>query len=377
MQNSKITSLESLRGIAAMIVFLGHFIYLFCSKEQINLLKSVSFLFNGTSSVYLFFILSGFVLSYKFWITYSPSQLLASAIKRYFRLLFIVFLSGMFAYCLSYFDLLYNPFDFSQRSFSPIQVSLTEIIYQNFMVFFTGKHTDEVFWTMRLEYLGSLFIFFYIFITQFIPRKVFLTSVIAFIFLSASIEIIYPIHQQLGIKLLAFFATGMLLSFCYVNYSKKTTKPFLYNLFSPLLYCVAFCIFFFQAPILDTTDLSLSEKFQSSFNFFIYVLLGSVLIYGAIKIKVIKNFLESKPLVFLGKISFPFYAIHSLIFGSLNVWILQYISDKEGIFAILLLLFTDLFVCIILSYYLEKLDKKWIGWINLIYNHIILKKGSL
>lgn len=67
--------IDSLRGIAAIIVIMSHsFLYFIPSVHTGNVIKGTfeyylynspfTFFYKGSSSVYLFFILSGFVLSY-------------------------------------------------------------------------------------------------------------------------------------------------------------------------------------------------------------------------------------------------------------------------------------------------------------------------
>jgi peptidoglycan/LPS O-acetylase OafA/YrhL len=75
---NKIYALEAVRGLASILVFFHHFILGFLpqyhgvlagTNGSQALIGSVFFAFiNGTAAVVLFFVLSGFVLSYKFFL---------------------------------------------------------------------------------------------------------------------------------------------------------------------------------------------------------------------------------------------------------------------------------------------------------------------
>lgn len=359
-----------------MIVFLGHFIHLFCTRSQIELLKPFSFLFNGASSVYLFFILSGFVLSYKFWLNYSFSSLKYSLITRYFRLLFIVFFSGILAYILSTLQLLHDPFDYSQRNFFPLDISFKKMLIENFTVFFTGRHIDKVFWTMRMEYLGSIFVFLLLLLWHSCSKKIFSSMLLCLIFLFSYFEIFYSYSFLLGIKFIFFFLVGMLGSYCYYSYRdflfKTISKSYIrYPLM--ILYLYSFYVFFTNNPLKDQAQ-SINTNLHTLISFLQFCIIGIFLVIGPLLIQEIKNLLDKPILVFFGKISFAFYAIHSLIFGSLNVLIINNI-DKNAIFStnknspllILVLFAIDLLVCILLSFFITKLDSKWNGFVYRIY----------
>lgn len=80
--------LDSLRGLAALTVFIGH-----CAGVKINMpLQNaiyptpIGILFNGNAAVVFFFVLSGFVLSLPFINSNRPLQLIRFYVRRIFRL---------------------------------------------------------------------------------------------------------------------------------------------------------------------------------------------------------------------------------------------------------------------------------------------------
>ncbi|MFM0349767.1 acyltransferase family protein [Paraburkholderia sp. RL17-347-BIC-D] len=113
--NTKNLSLEGLRGLACVSVFSCHFLYVFFpylargrALDQAGFvlvwhwetwLSSAPFtlLYNGDFAVSVFFVLSGYVLTRKFWKTGDIASLTAGAVKRYPRLIFPAAASIAFA----------------------------------------------------------------------------------------------------------------------------------------------------------------------------------------------------------------------------------------------------------------------------------------
>ena len=115
---SKILALEGVRGIAAMIVVFSHLRNMFLVDSDTQLLNVLSAwpdamakatvlvvegLLDGAFSVWTFWVLSGFVLSHKYFKHIQREQLQAArivlvdaAIRRYPRLLIPVLLSVLF-----------------------------------------------------------------------------------------------------------------------------------------------------------------------------------------------------------------------------------------------------------------------------------------
>ncbi|MFM0557337.1 acyltransferase [Paraburkholderia sediminicola] len=103
---SKNLSLEGLRGLACVAVFSCHFLYIFFpylargrTVDQSGFVPMwhwevwlarapLTLLYNGDFAVSVFFVLSGYVLTRKFWKTGDISSLTAGAVKRYPRLIF-------------------------------------------------------------------------------------------------------------------------------------------------------------------------------------------------------------------------------------------------------------------------------------------------
>src|SRR4051812_17451513 len=81
-----ILALEALRGIAALIVAFTHFSEVFPSTRFAEPGSVLAIFFNGRAAVIFFFVLSGFVLTHKYFEMRDPRLLAMGAIKRLPRL---------------------------------------------------------------------------------------------------------------------------------------------------------------------------------------------------------------------------------------------------------------------------------------------------
>lgn len=175
----KIVYLDGLRGLAALIVVVSHFFQVFAPSvfegrkeiehfafEGIAARTPFNLLFNGNFSVCLFFVLSGYVLSYRFFQTGDRLIIYSSAIRRYFRLAAPALVSVFLAYLIIVLDLgaydkirgmtlssMPDPFMASDN----LLVMLKEGLFHTFFTY--GSQYNPVLWTMTYELFGSFLIF--------------------------------------------------------------------------------------------------------------------------------------------------------------------------------------------------------------------------
>ena len=109
-------SLEGLRGIASLNVFIGHYLFVFFPFtasdvrpspyliephyliERILLNPPFTFFYLADAAVLIFFVLSGYVLTKRFYDTGNAEELRSAAARRYVRLVFPVAASVLFAW---------------------------------------------------------------------------------------------------------------------------------------------------------------------------------------------------------------------------------------------------------------------------------------
>ncbi len=195
-QSGKIESLEGLRGIAALIVVASHIRQLFLPELSHTIATAVSSLpwpldklvtaiteapFDGNYAVYTFWVLSGFVLSLKYWTAPASNPgryLLSSAVKRYLRLAPPVLFSTLFALALIKSGLIVNQ-QLAQHHLahhpdwsayaqwlsaffsSPPQFTkaLQSGLWDTFFHYDRTTTYNAVLWTIEKEFTGSLLLF--------------------------------------------------------------------------------------------------------------------------------------------------------------------------------------------------------------------------
>lgn len=180
---------DGLRGVAALSVLFAHFILTFMPAglartfawvasdtaihghlERFLAIPILSSLWNGRFAVCIFFILSGYVLTMAFHRTGRIEVIRSLAARRYFRLGIPIFASVMFAYLLC----VLGAFDTARvaaltgsswlvSQSPPTDPSLLDAIKDGvYGVIFNGStRFNGVFWTMRIEFIGSMLIFAY------------------------------------------------------------------------------------------------------------------------------------------------------------------------------------------------------------------------
>jgi len=130
-------------------------------------LPPVMVFINGTFSVSIFFVLSGCVLTKKFFDTGDKRVLAGGAIKRYPRLIIPAALSVLFAWALLSAGAMNThlipvlggagwPYDHHREPASFLQALRAGF---NGAPFFTDVALNSPLWTIRIELLGSLFLF--------------------------------------------------------------------------------------------------------------------------------------------------------------------------------------------------------------------------
>jgi peptidoglycan/LPS O-acetylase OafA/YrhL len=183
----KLTHLESVRGLAAVVVVLSHLMLAFRPDLADPFAASVggaswpvrilarsplAFCWNGALAVNVFFVLSGFVLSYSFFGTGRHDSIAGPAIRRYFRLSIPSGVSIVAAYLLMRGHLICNAgagrltgshwllrwFQITPRLFA---FDPDGAVYQAVYGIFRGQSFEynNVLWTMQVELLGSFMVY--------------------------------------------------------------------------------------------------------------------------------------------------------------------------------------------------------------------------
>ena len=272
----KIPTVESLRGIAALIVVLFHYSSAthIQSVHDARIEQTFSF---GYLGVQIFFVISGFVIplsQYKS--NYQIGDFLKFTFRRIVRInlpyyVSIILLVGLMMAPLLIFHKPISGVDYSRYTIDSLVYHLLLLV--NFTDF---PWYNAVYWTLAVEYQ------YYIIIGLFFPLLIwalrFKGSVIAFLVALLTIHYI-PLDTVLFFKYVSLFVMGMI-GFLYFQKLIDIT-------YFVILILVIIAISYFQLPLIEVC-------------FGISALLLMVFVK-----------LQSKLLLFIGKVSYSLYITHT------------------------------------------------------------------
>jgi peptidoglycan/LPS O-acetylase OafA/YrhL len=296
------TYLDGLRGWAAFIVLIGHLgpVFLLVNYK----IPVLPFFMDGQLAVYVFFVLSGFVLSVGFFECGNPQILKALLIRRYPRLAIPVVFSCCLASILFLLGLMHNieagklaqsPWLESFYSFNATLVGAVKFGAVQVFIDPAAPSYNAVLWTMIYELWGSVLLlsFFHLIRNKFaIAIGYALLSAVAIYFESPLIAFLY----------------GAVLANIY-SFSRGITSPK-----KGSIELVAISSFFAALLVsMLRTRFSYSPAFLSCMAF---LLVGGVLFNSSLQ-----KFLSNSVSNFLGHISFPLYLVHLLVICSWSSWL--------------------------------------------------------
>lgn len=322
MQKNRYLYLEGLRGLLALIVVVHHFILLFYpdvyygsnrvsdfanqphSFLMLLAITPLNIFMNGTWAVCMFMLLSGFVLSLRYYESNQSSIIQTSFFKRYFRLTIPVLAAILMIYLLfrmGIFQSVFYPrtdpnFSFGKDLFTNDISFLSALQMGVADVPLNGNNTYlPVFWTIDIEFIGVLLLFAFLLITH--NTKYRIPLFIAFIVFLFYINKSYYILIMIG-SLIALFK------------DKIEGFPKTY------IFILLFLLGWYMEGIPNLQDVAKQYTWYGFTNgwtnVFLYFQFASctLMFVGLLSFKKIHQLLSSKPLQFLGSISFSMYLLH-------------------------------------------------------------------
>ena len=302
--SNKINSLETLRGIAALMVALYHY-------------PSTSFLYfeDGFLAVYFFFSLSGFVITLNYFNKINNfNDLIRFQTRRFFRLYPVHLLLLLTVLCIQFLKLIALKFfnlDSTNYAFSPVNIfSLTDFFQHIFLTqsitnFGNFLSWNSVAWTISAEFYAYL-IFGLLTLIVRRNKKIFIILLLLYILFEELITLSLKYYiNSVFLNCLFYFSIGSIVYFIYEK-TKFRINDFYFIIF--LLIVISYNkIFYLNNAIL--------------FAVFIYLIL--IIKHNTILFKCL-NF---SPLVYFGSVSYSFYMIHQSV-------LYLYIQSLKFIFGI-------------------------------------------
>lgn len=310
----RIKYFDGLRAIAAFIVLGNHIAALFFPwmfNEQPFGTTPLFALINGETAVIIFFILSGYLISNKYFAKSNNEFLISTALKRYFTLVLPCLFSIMVGYIIVRFSLSpaskLNP-NYTFWSFVP---SLKDAIYQGTIGIFREGNSNAYnipLWTIAYEINGT-----------------FITVALLAIFGKYKIRyfiyalFILLVKNNLNSGFIVCFVIGIFLNDLNVN------QKFNYKLFkSPILHIfllvLGLILTVYPVTLVGKHEYihGLMQKFSGN-NDLIYRIIGATIIFFVLlNSSVLQKILSIKLLNKIGEVSFSIYVIHLSILGTLT-----------------------------------------------------------
>ncbi len=330
----KFRYLDGLRGLAALIVVLDHFAISFFpaatdgtvkvshgAAEQAVRITPLHLLVSGNFSVCIFFVLSGIVLSAKFFRTGDRDVVLASAAKRYLRLMIPVLASVLLV------DIVLRLHGFANSSAAsqtgsdwlarlwPIDASLPAALYHGTIgVFVDGVSSyNTVLWTMQTELIGSFLVFGILLgFGRWRHRS------LAYAALGLLLSQTYFIT----------FVAGVVLCDLYMNRS-AVWHLMERGWWAPL---AAFSLYLGSSPVgtLAGTPFRHLESVLPDVTVATHIVGAIGLVAAVMGSRVLQRVLALRPLRYLGRVSFSLYLTHLLILGTVSSYLFTIVAPRLG-----------------------------------------------
>lgn len=361
----KINSAESIRGLACLAVVFSHlslsfipYLHRFDVNDTANnaLIYTIhhspfTFWYSGTAAVFIFFVLSGYILSYA--ICKNPAQISSKLknmwIKRYPRLMIPALCSCLLIW------VVFNTVTIDSQhaggwlqSYVTQDFSLKTALYEGTIgsFLFAESNINWVLWTMTIELLGSLTLFILIYLRQ-LHHVLFFVGSIAFAYFA------YWWRGEGFCMGISSFIIGMYIYF----YGRQI--PF-------ALASLVLIVGLYLAGAHNTSAsyawiyAQIGERTYEYGNFFA----GVLIVYSILMNPKLSKGLDRPVLVWLGQLSFSIYLLHLMLMyliclPVLNLflsWGWSYLSAV--VWASLVFIVLTLCVAQMYSHYVDQLAMK-------------------
>lgn len=267
---NRLLVLDSLRGIAAILVVIFHYLYRY-GEIYGHDFSSADWVEYGEHGVSLFFMISGFVI---YWTISKLNKPMDFIVSRFSRLYPVFWASLIFTYFIVLF------FGLEGREIPLELAALNSLMFHEYLYV---PHVDGVYWTLTIE----LTFYFWIFVFYLAKKLEYLEYVfIIMSYLSVLnyydfVQVPYLISKVLILDHISLFLIGII-AFKYINYGASIKGSIL-------------------------ALLALLSLFLSSDDGLIVAIIA-ISFFIVLKLKI--PFLEGKIFIFFGSISYSLYLIH-------------------------------------------------------------------
>lgn len=309
----KIGYLDGLRGLAALCVVFCHYIGTFNPPfiPTIVAKTPLCLFYAGDFMVCIFFVLSGYVLTYKYFKTKDREILISSATRRYLRLFIPVIFIVTLAFLMMSLHLFYNQevvkitlaYGAEKAwAFTPdILGMVRQAAWETFFGFTSQNSYDYVLWTMGIEFLGSMIAFSFVMLFGQLRNR-WLIYIIAIMFFLNT----YYLAFILGIVLADTYNSGKRL----LNVNNKIILTLL------LATCLFLGTYTGNQNFVGYDMYNLVGQWLGVQSTFFHVVGAFILVFVLLNSIKLEKILSSDAATLLGRLSFSLYLVHPLVIGS-------------------------------------------------------------
>lgn len=361
---SKINSAESIRGLACLAVIISHLILTFFPGlhylnpedkhlPNYNVFTTIfnspfTFFYAGSAAVYIFFVLSGFVLSYAILKNSKDinRKIASMTIKRYPRLAIPALVSCLLIWAAFHLNIDTSTTTYWISRMGNTNGSIFYVIYDTLInAFIFGRSEyNWVLWTMMSELLGSIVIFALLYIKTNFKNLIFFLS--SMVFLIGS----FGLSTQLGFGVFCFLF-GMFMFLYGFKINNYLAIPML------------ILGLYFAGAHNESSSYFIFNKFLGDYTHsLLSVASGPLVVYSILMNNILSNSLDKKSIVYLGKLSFSLYLLHMLMIYIVGMPIFNYMNSSNfnymnsAIFASIAVIITSLISSILYSRYIDDLS---------------------
>lgn len=314
----QLDSLDGLRGFAVLIVFLSH-----TSNEGTYLLPFANFAGIGKSGVFLFFVLSSFLLTLPFIKkgvgATNKYFLLNYSFRRFFRVYPLYFLYLLLGLTSSL--VLWKIFDLDKPIGAPFTLSFKDFIEHLLLI--QGK---GVTWSILVEFRYYFVLPILALTYSVVLKNKLLPSVILTIFLIILSQFIWPQSEslindpRLGPYLPIFFMGSLLAVIFHKWQENNLCENEKLVLAIEVLGILAALILIFMIPSVSSNVLQKEIALNYYHKqFILFGFLWSIVVFACITgFGILKRFFESQALRYLGYISFSMYLLHVIVLEAME-----------------------------------------------------------
>lgn len=332
---SHINAVDGMRGCASVIVLLSHLVFFFLGRFNTALLYDPTnllyFFLDGKLAVFVFFVLSGMVLTNAFFKTKNLASLADGAAKRYFRLVIPVFAVSILAYLMMKGGLFFNAELFHRTyapglwpyrsilegydyNFKPTLGSLVDFSF--YKCFFAWSYSfcyNANCWMMPHEFAGSLTAFALAGAAIFLRRPIIIYSLIG-VLLYFTFPFLAPFVWGMAIGLTEQSQT-------WKKFAQKRLVQALFFAFIALAFC-------YSAAWKQPGGLIEFGKRNAEPGPY-----AALLVLALFNIKPLRIFFESGFARTLGKYSFSLFLTHPLVLCSWSSFVFLMLYQRLGLVA--------------------------------------------